>query len=116
MGALVSKEHLAKVMNYVKIAKEEGGTIECGGERMSIAGFEGGYFMQPTVVTGVSPTSRIMQEEVFGPVVTIYPFESEAEVIEYANGTPYGLSACLWTENGKRATRVAQQLHVGTVW
>jgi aminomuconate-semialdehyde/2-hydroxymuconate-6-semialdehyde dehydrogenase len=116
MGALVSKEHLSKVLSYVDIAKSEGGTLLHGGQRVTIAGLEKGYFMQPTIIATTTTQCRVMQEEVFGPVITITPFTSESEAIQYANSTPYGLSASIWTENVRRARRVAEALHVGTVW
>ncbi|KAL6077357.1 Aldehyde dehydrogenase 8 member A1 [Balamuthia mandrillaris] len=117
LGALISKEHLAKVQYYIELAKEEGGAIEAGGQPPSVDGeLSGGYFLRPTVITGLPPTCRVQQEEIFGPVVTITPFDSEEEVIEMANGVRYGLSASLWTENVKRAHRVGQALKAGTVW
>ncbi|MEY4926048.1 MAG: hypothetical protein RI894_484 [Bacteroidota bacterium] len=117
-GALVSEAHLQKVLSYIALAKEEGGTILCGGERVYLDDDElkGGFFLAPTVIEGLSPYCRTNQEEIFGPVVTIMPFDYEAEVIEYANGTPYGLAANMWTQNLSRATRVAEQLHFGIVW
>ncbi|KAJ3219930.1 Aldehyde dehydrogenase 8 member A1 [Dinochytrium kinnereticum] len=111
LGALVSEQHLRKVLGYVELAREEGGTVLCGGEALKgIKNCEGGFFMRPTIVTGV------LKEEIFGPVVTIVPFTSEEEVIGFANSTEYGLSASIWTENLKRAHRVSHKLHVGTAW
>ncbi|MCJ8277849.1 MAG: aldehyde dehydrogenase family protein, partial [Bdellovibrionales bacterium] len=75
-----------------------------------------GYYMRPTVITGLEPTCRVQQEEIFGPVVTITPFKSEEEALEMANGVDYGLSATLWTENTSRAHRMAGQIQAGTVW
>ncbi|RKP08341.1 Aldehyde/histidinol dehydrogenase [Thamnocephalis sphaerospora] len=121
LGALVSREHMEKVLGYIQLAREEGGRIHCGGERQSIDiqgndGGNDGWFVPPTIITNVSPTGRVMQEEIFGPVVTVTPFDTEAEAIGLANDVPYGLSATVWTENGKRQRRVAEALHVGTVW
>lgn len=117
MGALVSAPHLQKVRSYIQLAQEEGGTILAGGQTVQLDGrCAGGYFLQPTVIEGLAPTCRTNQEEIFGPVVTITPFDTEEEVLGYANGTPYGLSATLWTSNLSRATRLAQQIHAGIVW
>jgi aminomuconate-semialdehyde/2-hydroxymuconate-6-semialdehyde dehydrogenase len=117
LGALVSKEHLEKVLSYIQIAKAEGGKILTGGERAQIPGeFSQGYFLKPTVITDLKENSRCIQEEIFGPVVTISYFDSEQSAIEMANGVSYGLSATLWTEDKVKAKRIAEQLHVGTVW
>lgn len=120
IGALISKEHLAKVLGYVKLAVEEGGTIECGEGKDTPpdipSPFTEGYFMQPTVITGLDDSTRCMQEEIFGPVVSIVPFDSEEEVIKRANGVKYGLAAVVWSENLSRAHRVSQKLQAGTVW
>ncbi|XP_065897799.1 2-aminomuconic semialdehyde dehydrogenase-like [Dysidea avara] len=117
MGALVSKEHLAKVTGYVEKAEKEGATICCGKEPLSLPDRnKNGYFMRPTVITNIKDDSPAMTEEIFGPVVCITPFDSEDEVICRANSLPYGLAACVWTESSGRTHRVSQQLDVGTVW
>ncbi|MDG1175300.1 MAG: aldehyde dehydrogenase [Flavobacteriales bacterium] len=116
MGALVSEDHLNKVLGYVKLAEEEGGTVLFGGNRLTIAGSENGYYMEPTVIEGLNYNCRTNQEEIFGPVVTLTPFETEEEVLEYANSTQYGLAATVWTENLSRAHRVSQELESGIVW
>lgn len=117
LGPLVSREHFEKVRSYVEVAKQEGGKIECGGNVPALeARFQKGYFLRPTVVTGLLPSSRVMQEEIFGPVVTVTPFRTETELVEYANGTRYGLSASIWTRDLSRAHRVARQVRAGTVW
>lgn len=117
IGALVSEEHLRKVLSYIELAKEEGGTILTGGHRVEPEGrCAQGYFAAPTVITGLSNDCRTNQEEIFGPVVTIMPFDTEEEAIALANGMVYGLSATLWTENLKRAHRVAARLNCGIVW
>ncbi|KAK9709521.1 hypothetical protein K7432_008976 [Basidiobolus ranarum] len=120
MGPVVNLVQYEKILGYIKLAEEEGGKIECGGtdKPATIKGsdFEGGYFIQPTVITGLSPQSRIMQEEIFGPVVALCPFDEEEEVIKLANGTRYGLSATVWSRDGQRARRVAEKLQTGNVW
>ncbi|HVR40740.1 MAG TPA: aldehyde dehydrogenase [Thermoanaerobaculia bacterium] len=112
VGALISEAHLAKVTGYIELAKQEGGTIVTGGHRVDRAGF----FIEPTVITGLSTDCRVVQEEIFGPVVTITPFDSEADAIAFANSTRYGLSATLWTRDLQRAHRVAAAIDSGTVW
>ena len=116
MGAIVSKEHLEKVLSYVKLAQEEGGKVLFGGNQLTIAGSENGYYMQPTVIEGLEFSCRTNQEEIFGPVVTLTPFETEEEVLEMANSTQYGLAATVWTENLSTAQRVSQELESGIVW
>jgi aminomuconate-semialdehyde/2-hydroxymuconate-6-semialdehyde dehydrogenase len=117
-GSLVSQSHLEKVASYVELAREEGGTIRCGGaspddlpERC-----RNGFFFQPTVITDLAPQCRVNQEEIFGPVVTVMPFDDESAVVDYANGTAYGLAASIWTENLSRAHRVADRIASGTIW
>ncbi len=116
LGAIVSKQHMEKVLSYVELAKKEGGTVLTGGERAIVEGYEEGYYMRPTVIEGLPFDCRTNQEEIFGPVVTITPFDSEEEVLMMANSTQYGLSATLWTSDLKRAHRMANQLHAGIVW
>lgn len=115
-GAVVSKAHRDKILSYIKLAKEEGGTILKGGGPAEVPGYENGYYIQPTVIEGLGPNCRVNQEEIFGPVVTLTPFDSEEEALEMANGTPYGLSASVWTENLSRAHRMAENLEAGIVW
>lgn len=117
LGAVVSQQHMEKILFYIDLAKKEGGTILCGGHRVQLAGrCEGGFFVAPTVIEGLNAQCRTNQEEIFGPVVTIMPFDDEAEVLRDANSTPYGLAAIVWTENLSRAHRVAEQLHAGVIW
>lgn len=117
VGALVSEAHMNKVLSYIELAKKEGGKVVTGGERVIVKGrCNAGYFVAPTIILGLDQQCRTNQEEIFGPVVTIMPFDKEEEVIEFANGTAYGLSATIWTENLKRAHRVAHQLKSGIVW
>lgn len=117
LGAIVSKAHFDKVLYYINLAKEEGGSILCGGNSVDMSD-EGlnGWFLEPTVIEGLSYDCRTNQEEIFGPVVTITPFDSEEEVLAYANSTSYGLAATVWTENNSRAHRIANELHSGIVW
>src|SRR5690554_4952692 len=116
IGALVSKPHLEKVMDYIAIAKQEGGLILCGGNKVSVDGFEGGYYLEPTIIEVPNDECRVNQEEIFGPVVTIMPFNHEDEVLQMANKVKYGLSATLWTNNLKRTMRMSNQLQAGIVW
>ncbi len=117
IGSLVSEAHMKKVLSYIELAKQEGGKLLTGGTRVEVKGrCAGGYFVEPTVVVGLDHLCRTNQEEIFGPVVTIMPFDEEAEVVEYANSTTYGLSATLWTENLKKAHRISAQLKSGIVW
>ncbi len=117
VGAVVSEAHMEKILSYVELAKKEGGTILCGGNRVNLGGrCANGYFIEPTVVEGLSHDCRTNQEEIFGPVVSIMPFDAEDEVLGYANSVRYGLSATVWTENLSRAHRVAAALESGIVW
>lgn len=117
IGAVVSKQHMEKVMSYIELAKQEGGKIMTGGNRVTLAGrCAQGYFLEPTVITGLAHDCRTNQEEIFGPVVTIMPFKSQDEVVNYANSTAYGLSATIWTENLNTAHHVAHKLKSGIVW
>jgi aminomuconate-semialdehyde/2-hydroxymuconate-6-semialdehyde dehydrogenase len=117
-GALISRRHLDKVAGYLQLAREEGGKLLCGGgpPKSLPPRCKDGWFLQPAVITDLDVHCRVNQEEIFGPVVTITPFDSEQEVIDFANATPFGLSASLWTRDLARAHRVAEQLESGTVW
>jgi aminomuconate-semialdehyde/2-hydroxymuconate-6-semialdehyde dehydrogenase len=116
VGALVSKPHLEKVLSYVEIAKEEGGKVLYGGNQLTIEGYENGYYMEPTIIEVPNDECRVNQEEIFGPVVTIMPFNTEEEALEMANKVKYGLSATLWTNNLKRTMRMTKKLQAGIVW
>jgi aminomuconate-semialdehyde/2-hydroxymuconate-6-semialdehyde dehydrogenase len=117
VGALVSEAHMNKVLSYVELAKQEGGKIVHGGKRIILKGrCENGFFVEPTIITDLSYECRTNQEEIFGPVVTIMPFDTEEEVLSFANSTTYGLSATIWTENLKRAHRVSAQVKSGIIW
>jgi aminomuconate-semialdehyde/2-hydroxymuconate-6-semialdehyde dehydrogenase len=117
MGALVSKPHLEKVISYIELAKQEGGKVIAGGNQVHLeAPYNEGYFLQATVIEGLDFKCRTNQEEIFGPVVTLTPFDTEEEVLKMANSTQYGLSATLWTSDLKRAHRMADQIEAGIVW
>ncbi len=117
IGALVSEGHMKKVLSYIKLAKQEGGKILTGGKQVAVSGrCAGGYFVEPTVIVGLNHDCRTNQEEIFGPVVTIQPFDTEEEVLGYANSTTYGLSATIWTENLKRAHRISAGVKSGIIW
>jgi len=117
MGALVSKEHMEKVLAYVELAKSEGGKVLMGGQRVLMDGeLSGGYFVAPTVIEGLDETCRTNTEEIFGPVVTLQPFDTEEEAVRLANSTEYGLSATIWTQHLTRAHRMADNIDSGIVW
>lgn len=109
IGPLASREHYAKVVGYLDVIAAEGGTVATGGRG-------GGWAVHPTVVTGLTSQSRLCREEIFGPVVTVMPFDTEAEAVDAANDSPFGLNAMLFTENLSRAHRVSAALRAGTVW
>jgi len=116
MGPLISAPHLAKVENYIEIAKDEGAKLLLGGTRPTDPALQKGYFCMPTLFSECENDMRIVQEEVFGPVITIERFATEEEVIERANDTIYGLSAGFWTRDADRIERVSKALRFGTVW
>lgn len=117
LGAIVSQQHTNKILSYIELAKAEGGTILCGGNRITPEGrCTNGWFIAPTVIEGLPYNCRTNQEEIFGPVVTIMPFDTEDEILTYANSTEYGLAAMIWTENLSRAHRIADQIQAGVIW
>jgi aminomuconate-semialdehyde/2-hydroxymuconate-6-semialdehyde dehydrogenase len=118
VGAVISASHRDKIESYVALARADGGTIHCGGERPSglPARCRDGFFVAPTVITGLPMDCRVNQEEIFGPVVTVTPFRDEDQAVTLANDSPYGLAASLWTRNVSRAHRVAERIACGTVW
>ncbi len=117
VGAVVSAQHLEKVLSYIELAEKENGKILLGGNRAKVSGrCANGYFIEPTIIENLRFDCRTNQEEIFGAVVTIQPFDSEAEVLSYANSVEYGLSSTVWTENLSRAHRVAEQIESGIVW
>ena len=117
LGAIASLQHKDKILSYIQLAQQEGGTILAGGKEVKVPGAcAEGYFIEPTIIEGLPFNCRTNQEEIFGPVVTLTPFDTEEEVLAYANSTKYGLAAILWTENLTRAHRMAHNLHAGIVW
>ncbi len=130
IGAIVSKQHFEKILSYIELAKTEGGKVLCGGNSVDLSSenYENnpksqiphpklnGWFIEPTIIENLAHDCRTNQEEIFGPVVTIQPFETETEVLSYANSVRYGLSSTIWTENLSRAHRVAAEIEAGIVW
>ncbi|MFY7707563.1 MAG: aldehyde dehydrogenase [Flavobacteriales bacterium] len=117
MGAVVSESHMNKILSYIELAKQEGGTVLTGGKRVILEGENrDGYFIEPTVIEGLDENCRTNKEEIFGPVVTIAPFENVDDAVRVANCTEYGLAATIWTSNLNIAHQVAAQLDTGIVW
>ncbi len=119
MGAVVSKDHRDKILSYIDLARSEGGKILCGGNATTPENephLSEGYYIQPTIIEGLNFDCRVNQEEVFGPVVTIQPFDSDDEAVYFANSTEYGLAATVWTKDLKRAHNMAAALDTGIVW
>ncbi|MGI9160068.1 MAG: aldehyde dehydrogenase [Saprospiraceae bacterium] len=117
LGAVVSQAHFEKVLSYIELAKQEGGAVLCGGMPVRLPGrLAGGWYLAPAVIEGLPIDCRTNQEEIFGPVVTIQPFDTDEEALALANGTAYGLSATVWTNNLQRSQRLARDLQAGIVW
>ena len=119
MGAVVSKDHRDKILSYIDLARSEGGKILCGGNATTPENephLSEGYYIQPTIIEGLNFDCRVNQEEIFGPVVTIQPFDSDEEAVYFANSTEYGLAATVWTKDLKRAHNMAAALDTGIVW
>lgn len=117
MGPLVSAEHYKKVTSYFNIAKSEGATLITGGKRPSLPDYlSKGFYLEPTVYVQENHETKLCQEEIFGPVVTLIPFDTEEEALAIANHTQYGLNAVVWTENLQRAHRISHQVRAGTIW
>ncbi|TDT43526.1 betaine aldehyde dehydrogenase [Halospina denitrificans] len=115
-GALISSKHRDRVMDYIRKGIDEGATLACGGEELSPAGVEGGYFVAPTIFTGCTDDMTIVKEEIFGPVMSVLTFRDEDDVIRRANNTHYGLAAGVFTRDIKRAHRVIHQMQAGICW
>ncbi|MEE3892978.1 aldehyde dehydrogenase family protein [Priestia megaterium] len=116
MGPLVSEEHMEKVLKYVGIGKQEGAHLVCGGNRITSSGLEKGFFVEPTVFSNVTSNMKIVQDEIFGPVVVIQTFKDEKEAIKLANDTEYGLAGSVFTTDGAKALRVIKKLRAGITW
>ena len=117
LGAIVSESHLNKVLGYIALAKSEGGKLLTGGNRVYLpAPHDKGFYLEPTIFESLPHDCKTNQEEIFGPVVTIMPFDTEEEVLMMANDTKYGLASSVWTMDVKKAHRVADQLNMGIVW
>lgn len=116
VGAVVSASHQNKILDCIKLAKAEGGKILLGGNVAKIDNYDGGYYVEPTIIEGLEQDCRTNQEEIFGPVVTIAPFDSEKDAIAMANSTNYGLAASIWTSNMRKAHRLAKEVDAGIIW
>jgi aminomuconate-semialdehyde/2-hydroxymuconate-6-semialdehyde dehydrogenase len=117
LGAIVSESHLTKILTYIDLAKSEGGKLLTGGNRVYLpAPHDKGFYLEPTIFESLPYDCKTNQEEIFGPVVTIMPFETEEEVLMMANSTKYGLASSVWTTNVKKAHRMADHLNMGIVW
>ena len=117
LGAVSSNNHFEKIMNYIELAEKEGGNILLGGKAVKLNGrCKKGWFIEPTIIEGLNNSAKTNQEEIFGPVVTLIPFNDEEDAIQIANESDYGLSATIWTEDKKRATRVSNQVEAGVIW
>jgi aminomuconate-semialdehyde/2-hydroxymuconate-6-semialdehyde dehydrogenase len=110
IGPVISESHMQKVLSYIELAKEEGGKILTGGEQSG----EDGFYIPPTVITGLDPEARCSTEEIFGPVVTIHTFQSDEEAIAIANNTDYGLAGSVWSKN--RGRLVSEKIESGMIW
>ncbi|MGZ8511493.1 MAG: aldehyde dehydrogenase, partial [Chitinophagaceae bacterium] len=116
-GAIVSQVHLAKILRCIDTAKQEGGRILCGGHAVKLTGrCADGLFIEPTVIEGLNASCETNQQEIFGPVVTLQPFKTEAEALQLANSTSYGLAATIWTQDISKANRVAAKVESGIIW
>jgi aminomuconate-semialdehyde/2-hydroxymuconate-6-semialdehyde dehydrogenase len=117
IGPLISKTHREKVLSYYSLAREEGATIVAGGGMPEFGNsMDNGFYVEPTILTGLCESARCIKEEIFGPVCHIAPFDTEEEVVQMANDTKYGLAASIWTSNLKRGHRVAEQMNAGITW
>ncbi|MFY0543647.1 aldehyde dehydrogenase family protein [Brevibacillus sp. H7] len=116
MGPLISEAHLERVLDYIRIGLDEGARLLCGGKRLTGGGLENGYFLAPTIFEAHRNDMRIVQEEIFGPVLVVQKFRSEEEAIRLANSTKYGLAGAVFTNDGAKAQRVIRKLRAGITW
>ncbi|RYG71118.1 aldehyde dehydrogenase family protein [Lentibacillus lipolyticus] len=116
MGAITSSKQLDSILDYVEIGKKEGATLALGGKRLTEDGLEKGFFMEPTIFTDVHSDMRIVQEEIFGPVITVQKFKNEAEAVKLANDTDYGLAGAVFSQDGAKAMRVIKKVRAGITW
>ncbi|MGD8191477.1 aldehyde dehydrogenase family protein [Brevibacillus ginsengisoli] len=116
MGPLISESHMNRVLSYIQLGVDEGAKLLCGGKRMTANGLDKGFYVEPTIFEAQSPDMRIVQEEIFGPVLVVQKFQSEAEAIKLANGTKYGLAGAVFTNDGAKAQRVIRKLRAGITW
>ena len=116
MGPVATTMQLDKDRRMIERAVDEGAELLCGGRRAAVAGFEEGFFFEPTILHHAGPDNHIMKEEVFGPVLCLTPFRDDDEVVRLANGTRFGLAAGVWTRDIRRAHTMARKLQAGTVW
>lgn len=116
LGPLITEQHMERVLNYIQSGIDEGATLVCGGKRYTEGECAKGYFVEPTIFDNCTPNMKIVQEEIFGPVVTIQTFETEQEAIDMANDTPYGLAGAVFTSDITRAHRVISEIRAGITW
>ncbi len=116
MGSQVSEDQMNTILGYIDLARQEGATILTGGKRITGAGYDDGFFIQPTILTNVTNKMRVAQEEIFGPVLCVIPFDNEEDVIEMANDSEYGLAGAVWTQDINRALRIAKAIKTGRMW
>jgi betaine-aldehyde dehydrogenase len=116
MGPLVSQAHMEKVLRYIELGKAEGARLVCGGNRLAANGLDKGYFVEPTIFVDTTPDMRIVQEEIFGPVLAVQKFTDEEDAIRLANNTVYGLAGGVFTQDGAKAMRVIKKLRAGITW
>ncbi|MBD2865305.1 aldehyde dehydrogenase family protein [Paenibacillus oceani] len=116
MGPLVSQAHMEKVLSYIEIGRQEGATIAAGGRRMTEGEYARGFFVEPTILTDTTPDMRVVQEEIFGPVLVVQRFRDEEEAIRLANGTVFGLAGAVFTNDAARSMRVARKVRSGIMW